>query len=267
MTRDLHKWLATIRVNWTKHLTWKLNLLLMVIGPAVIFYVVKINLWQSIFEFNELEVFQGYTLGKMLSYQLWVLVVSMLAQGYNSMNLAEDIRLGRISAYLIYPFSFANFHLAGFFAFQGVQIIVAGLTLAVALTSALMPMPELLDLGKGFFISMLVGLVWFQISFVIGLGAFWLEETWVLRVMFLNIASLLSGSILPLEVFPEWLQQGLMYTPFPWLTWFPAKVFMGEAEASIVTAALVLLFWYGVFRYISHLIWSRGLQLYTAAGM
>ena len=49
-----------------------------------------------------ITVLQGYDFDQMLQYQLLVLIVSLMAQGHNSMKLADDIRLGRISSYLIY---------------------------------------------------------------------------------------------------------------------------------------------------------------------
>ena len=43
---------------------------------------------------------------------------------------------------------------------------------------------------------MAVGVFWFQIQFFLALSAFWLEETWVLRVIFLIVAQFLSGAVI-----------------------------------------------------------------------
>ena len=42
-------------------------------------------------------------------------------------------------------------------------------------------------------------------QYIIGILAFWLDETWVMRVLVGLIAQFLSGSILPLEFYPSWL--------------------------------------------------------------
>jgi ABC-2 type transport system permease protein len=46
---ELKKWLATIRISWSRQLAYKLNFLLLVIGPTLVFFFVKYNLWRSIF--------------------------------------------------------------------------------------------------------------------------------------------------------------------------------------------------------------------------
>jgi ABC-2 type transport system permease protein len=231
---ELSKWMATVRISWSKHLAYKLNFVLLVIGPTLVFFFVKFSLWKAIFSLEGVTTLQGYDLRRMLNYQAWTLLVGLLAQGYNSMNLAEDIRLGRISAYLVYPFGFWPFQTASFLAFQGLQLLVSAVTLLLL---------------------------------VVGLAAFWLEETWVLRVMFVTIAQFLSGAMMPLEVFPVWLESILQWSPFPYLTYVPAKMFMGEYSGSFAVAALILGLWLAVVSLGVNWVWRRGLRLYTAAGM
>lgn len=72
---------------------------------------------------------------------------------------------------------------------------------------------------------------------------------------------------MPLEVYPEYLQKLLMWTPFPYLTYAPVKIFMGEYRGDIWQGAGILSFWLGVAVLLSLAVWRRGLRLYTAAGM
>ncbi len=261
------KWWATIRISWTKQLAYKLNLLLLVIGPTLVFFFVKYSLWTAIFRVEGITTIQGYDLAGMLHYQIWAMIVGFLAQGYNSMNLAEDIRLGRISSYLVYPFGFWPYQTASFIAFQGLQIIVAAISFVILAASGLLVDWHLSQvlLGTGF--SLLMGVFWYQTSYLIGLAAFWLEETWVLRVMFLTVAQFLSGALLPLEIYPAWLLAILRWTPFPYLTFTPVKIFMGTYQGSLSEALAVLLFWLALVSWASQITWRRGLRLYTAAGM
>jgi len=171
------KWLQTIRIGWSNYLAYKVNFVLLVIGPTLVFFFIKYNLWSAIYSVEGVDQIEGYNLSTMLSYQVWVMIVSFLAQSYQSMNLAEDIRLGRISSYLIYPFNFWNFHAANFIAIQGVQFFVALFTLLAVLLAGITSLADVSSVIRGLTLSWLVGLLWFQISFIIGLAAFWLEET------------------------------------------------------------------------------------------
>ena len=38
---QLAKWWATIRISWNKQLSYKLNFLLLVIGPSVVFFLLN----------------------------------------------------------------------------------------------------------------------------------------------------------------------------------------------------------------------------------
>ncbi|MFW7379136.1 MAG: ABC transporter permease [Oligoflexus sp.] len=264
---EAEKWLQTMRIAWSNYLAYKLNFLLLVIGPTLVFFFIKYNLWTSIYGMEGVDSIQGYDLDSMLAYQVWVMIVSFLAQSYHSMNLAEDIRLGRISSYLVYPFNFSSFHLANFIAIQGVQFIVSLVTVTTVLLAGLISLPDILQILKGLSMSWLVGLLWFQISFIIGLAAFWLEETWVLRVMFTTIAQFFSGALIPLELYPQWLLDFLYWTPFPYLTFVPVKQFMGEFAGSFMHSLVVISIWLLLSLACARFIWQRGLRLYTAAGM
>lgn len=266
MQAELRKWICTFEVSWSNHLAYRLNFILLVFGPAIVFFFIKYNLWKSIYAMPGISVLQGYTFEQMLQYQLLVLIISLMAQGHNSMKLADDIRLGRISSYLIYPFSFFRFHTASFLAFQGIQTLICGFTLSLLLYTSIVTLPGMTAVIKGLCFACVVSFLWFQLQFLVGLLAFWLEETWILRVILMTTAQFFSGAILPLEFYPDMLVKILQYTPFPYLTYIPIKIFQGDA-INIMQATLILLFWSWLVYVINQALFRKGVRLYTAAGM
>ena len=156
-------------MSLSNHLAYKLNFLLLVLGPVIVFFFIRYNLWYAIFHIEGITILQGYTFPKMLAYQVWVMIVGFLGLGFNSMNLAEDIRLGRISAYLIYPFGFWQFHFCSFVAFQGIQCVVSTITLISVLWVGWVKIISLEALVHGVLFSLCVGLFWFQVNFMIGI--------------------------------------------------------------------------------------------------
>lgn len=264
---ELNKWLATIRISWTNYLAYKLNFLLLIIGPVVVFFFIRYNLWSAIYHLEGITTLQGYTFEVMLAYQVWVMVVGFLGMAYNGMSLAHDIRLGRISAYLIYPFSFWKYHTSSFIAFQGIQLVVSAITVWIVWMSGWIEIKSFSAMFHGVFYSLWVGLFWFQTSFLIGILAFWLEQTWVFRVMMMTVSQFLSGAILPLEIFPSWLVSVLNYLPFPYLTYVPVKLFMDDYHGSLPGAYSAIIIWTALIFIFSQWIWKKGLNEYTAAGM
>jgi ABC-2 type transport system permease protein len=202
----------------------------------------------------------------MLHYQSWAFVVSLLIYGFNSQNLAEDIRHGRISSYLVYPFGFWQHHAAKFFAFLALQAVVVSVVLAFCYGYSWVPPLTWSFFLSGLLLSGLMSFVWYNLQFIFGISGFWLDETWVLRVMFMVLTSFFSGAIIPLDLFPESLRQVLNYTIFPLLTFVPVRLFMGESVGSLWHWAAVLGLWsIGVFLLAAYL-WRKGVRLYTGAG-
>lgn len=209
---------------------------------------------------------KGYNLDQMITYHIWSMVVSLLAQGMSALNLAEDIRMGRISSYLIYPIDFWEFHAAGFIAFESLQAFITVLTISVVALMGFLPDMTAVSFFHGFLYCIYVSLFWFILQFLTGILGFWLEETWILRVTLSILTAFLSGAIIPLELYPEWLVQILAYTPFPYLTYYPIKIFMGEI-GFFYKGYLLLGIWMVVLVMVNKWIWNKGIRMYTAAGM
>lgn len=264
---ELAKWLATVQICWAKYMAYKLNFVLLVLAPVLVFFFIRYSLWSAIYGLDGVSQLQGYDFKGMLAYQVWVMIVGLLGMSFNNMNLAEDIRLGRISAYLIYPFGFWQYHSSSFIALELLQTLVSLLAISLFATCHWLEISSIWHLLNGFGFSLCVALFWFQLNFLIGILAFWMEETWVLRVMMVTITQFLSGAIFPLEIFPDVLRQALAYSPFPYLTYVPVKLFMGSYTGSVPTAYALVLLWFAVVLILSRWLWRQGLKAYTAAGM
>ncbi|EQC49225.1 ABC-2 family transporter protein [Bacteriovorax sp. BSW11_IV] len=263
---NLLKWWQTMRISWSRYTAYRLNFFLQVIGPAIVFFFIKYSLWSAIFSQEPHKVIQGYDFQGMINYHVWTLIVGLVAQGHTAMNLSEDIRLGRISTYLIYPFNFWEFHTASFFSFQILQFCIALISLGILLAIGVISSLTLSTLCIGFLFCFYVSLFWYLLQYLTGILGFWLEETWMLRVILQIVAGFLSGAIIPLELYPQKFVAFLNYTPFPYLTYYPVKVFSGD-YSHLMQAFLVIAFWIGITFVLNHLVWKKGIKNYTAAGM
>jgi ABC-2 type transport system permease protein len=265
-TSNLSKWVQTMKISWSQLTAYRLNFFLQIIGPSLVFFFIKYNLWSSIYSGESDLVIQGYNFQQMITYHAWNLVVSLIAGGYASHNLAEDIRLGRISSYLIYPFNFWEFHTASFFSFQILQTLISFVTIIFISAIGVIDIPSFSALAQGYIFCFIVSLMWFSLQYLTGILSFWLEETWILRVILQITAAFLSGAVLPLELYPQWFVEILNYTPFPYLSYYPIKVFTGEVTLFTI-GPIIIISWMILFTMINKFIWNRGMRLYTAAGM
>ncbi len=262
---NLTKWWITIKISWVKHTAYRLNFFLQVIGPAIMFFFIKYNLWAAIYADQKGLVIQGFNFDQMVTYHTWTFAVAIIGQGHGSWNLSEDIRMGRISSYLIYPFNFWEFHTASFLSFQVLQILIVAISLIFFYFIGI-SIPEVWVLFKGFSFTLVVSFFWYALQYLTGVMAFWLEETWILRVILSIVTTFLSGAIIPLDLYPEWLVNTLQYTPFPYLVYYPVQIFM-ERPVALLRGYLIIIAWIGFFTLISRWAWRKGIRLYTAAGM
>lgn len=266
LSLNFQKWLQTMIISFSKHTAYRLDFFLQIIAPALVFFFINYSLWSSIYAGDPTTIIKGYNFTQMINYHVWVLIVGLVAQGHTSFNLAQDIRLGRISSYLIYPFNLWEFHTASFLSFEILQLFIGSFTFAILYSFGFAKFATINSLILGLIVSIVVSIFWFIVQYLMGLLSFWLDETWILRVMFRLLASFLSGVIIPLDLYPPTMVKILSYTPFPYLTYYPIKIFMGETQ-HVYTALGILGFWSIVFSFLCLYVWKKGLRLYTAAGM
>lgn len=266
---NIQKWLQTIKISIARMMAYRLNFFLLVLGPSLVFFFIKYSLWTSIYATSSRSIISGFNLQQMLEYHAWGLVIALLAQAHASMDMAQEIRLGKISSYLIYPFDFWEFHSASFIGLQIVQFFISIITLFVFFNLSIIKIYSLSQIALGLLFSIVVGIFWFSFQYFFGLLAFWLDETWILRVLFSLISNFLSGQIIPLNFFSQDIHQLLDFTPFPYLSYYPIKIFMGDIHIidRIPHALGILLFWFCILVCSNTILWKKGLNNYTASGI
>lgn len=264
---EYEKWRTTIAASLARQMAYKFDFFFTLIAPGLVFVAINYGVWSSIYQFRGMTRVGNFSMEQMLHYQCWALIANLLIRSHRTWNLSEDIRLGRITAFLLYPFDFWKAHACEFIAFQTVQLVIATVALTVLVVGGFLSFPDLAQLLTGVMVCLCVGVLWFAIEFAIGLGAFWLEDTWIMRYVFNVCVIVFSGAFIPLELFPHTLREILNYTPLPLLASLPIHVFMGTSPVSISTTFVVLLFWIGVVVGVAGSVWKRGIRFYSAAGM
>ncbi len=264
--QEVIKWWKTIQYQWTISLAYRLNFFLEITAPVLVFFFVQYNLWSAIYGDDPELIIKGYTKVQMISYFGWTLIVGMISRGHMSGNIAEDIRLGRISAHLVYPFDFWKYHAANFLGFQGLQLFIATFSFSLLAYFDIITPPNIGHILLASAYCLYVSIFWFVIQFAIGILAFWLSETWILRVIFNLITAFLAGSYFPLEIYPDWFREVLTFLPFSYIQYYPVKIFMGDIHL-LPKSILMISLWMIPTILFTRFAWARGVKRYTAAGM
>jgi ABC-2 type transport system permease protein len=82
------------------------------------------------------------------------------------------------------------------------------------------------------------------------------------------VTNLLGGKLLPLSVFPKWLNDIIEWTPFPYMVSFPTRLFLNELTAQQIYSGLFMtVFWCFIFTLLAKLLWKSGSYNYSGTGM
>ena len=214
---------------------WKINILntLMyfidyasysVLTAVVIF--IFVNMWKTIYSTN-LAV-EGFTLVIMIWYLVLTESMVMNMGGTELIKeLNQEVKSGDLSYTLNKPYNYILYHYAkslcqwmiGFTT----SILIAGLVaffLIGKLKFSFIILPFLI------LILLLAFTIDFLISSIIGIAAFWLEDTTSFRFVYEKLVFILGGMLIPLEVFPKWLSSISAKLPFSYIVYYPAKLFV-----------------------------------------
>jgi ABC-2 type transport system permease protein len=178
---------------------------------------------------------------------VWYLAVTewiVLSLPHVFLQIEADVRSGDIAYRLARPISYLGGCLAesaGDLALRMSVLGAAGFGLACALTGGLPEDP------RGLLLALPLGLLagWVGLCFhaVIGLSAVWLQDTSPVYWIWQKCAFILGGLMLPLEIYPDWLREIALWTPFSALMHGPARMVFGWQPELAAWLALKLAIW------------------------
>ena len=108
----------------------------------------------------------------------------------------------------------------------------------------------------------------YTISFIIGCFSFWMTEIWGVGAIKMLLLSVLAGTVFPLSFLPDGVYKMVMYSPFPYISYFPSAIWVEEISlGDIPHHFLVGLLWLLFFFIASILIWKKGIKKYECMGV
>ena len=122
-----------------------------------------------------------------------------------------------------------------------VQVLWRGLPIVVlfALFYGILLPPSLahwLAMLAAMFIGLLTSFSW---RFLVSLSAFWTQDAIGIGRLAWGLSNLLSGFLIPVAYFPDWLRTAVRFTPFPAMINTPIEIFLGLIPARALPLALV----------------------------
>lgn len=262
----LNKYLTIFHLSLSQFFIYRLNFTLWRVRN-VLQLLFTYFLWTSLFT-SKPFIFT-YTEQKMISYILLINVTSALILSSRTSELAGDILDGKIMNYLLKPISFFTYIASKECADKALNLLFV--IIEVSTLMYIFKPPLFLQTSPSVyffvFLSLVLGVVLsFFISFCISLIAFWSNEVWAPRFIYIVLISILAGSLFPLDILPPLLYYTLLLTPFPYLIYLPTKIYLEGISPSLTPLIFMSVLWTAILFFITTYIWKKGLREFSFFG-
>ena len=233
--------------------------------------ITQIFLWAAIFAANGDQRIVGYSYGDFVAYYL----LTMISRAFSSMpglssNIALEIRNGGVKKYLIQPIDMLAFMLLQRIAHKLVYFTVAFIPFAVVffLCRQFFPGWPPLEVFLAYLLALVLSfLLGFFLEATMGMLGFWFLEVSSLLFIYMLLTFFCSGHMFPIDMLPGFWKTLILSTPFPYLAYFPAAVFLGKIQGPDLARGLIVEFaWVIFFVVLSRVVYHLGVRRYSAFG-
>jgi ABC-2 type transport system permease protein len=225
-------------------------------------------LWRAIYasatsmELSEQSLITYVVLGQAFSF-------SRPGQRRVIMRVSRKIQTGDVALDLIRPTDYQLMHLSDTLAAYLMETLLVSLpSYALALLVFGIDPPASWEAAAGF-VASLGGafLLVFSLDFFIGVMAFWTISVWGIAYAKMAVVDVLAGTIVPLSLFPGWLETVAMALPFRGIAYVPLSIYTGAISgADIWSNILSQLAWAVALMLLTRLLWLRARRRLVVQG-
>jgi len=202
------------------------------------------------------------------TYFLATVVVRQLTGSWVVWELIQEIKTGTLASRLLKPIHPLVAYSAENIAALPMRVLFALPIAIIGLAIGGVHLPNgVLTIG-----ALLVSLVgaWcitFFVMAMIGMLSFFMESSASIFEVWLACFMLLSGYLLPLELFPGWVRTFTYVLPFRYTLGFPVEILIGAASSSEIVQGLAVQWTYVIVCVSLALVtWRAGVRRFGAFG-
>lgn len=264
----MKKYLQLAKVTFQEYLVYRLNFVLWRFRSFV-FFLSLFFFWLSVY--GDQTEFLGYQKSQIMAYIVGIAFLRSIVLASRSTDLAGQIRSGELTKLIIWPIKTIWYWFSRDLVDKSLNLFFTIFEVVLILKLFKFPffLPQNLNSYFYFLILVIIAFfLYFFISFSLSIVAFWTDEVWSTRWLFgIIFLEFFAGAFFPIDVLPVWLTRIIYLTPFPYLVFFPLKVWLEQLSVGlIVRSILVSLFWLAFFYWLANFLWRKGSKSYEAYG-
>ncbi|MEL6160565.1 MAG: ABC-2 family transporter protein [Cyanobacteria bacterium J06627_32] len=250
-----------ISVYYAYMLEYRAELIFWVLSGSLPFLF--LGLWNQAAQSTDI----GLTTAELARYFLAVFLVRQFTVVWVIWDFEKEVVQGKLSPMLLQPIDPVWRHFFGHFAERLTRmpfiLLLVGLFCLLYPEAIWIPTPYACLWGLVTLI--LAFCLRFLIQYTFALLSFWVERASSIQQFWFLFYVYLSGVVAPLALFPEPVRQFALWTPFPYLMYFPASVLIG-LPVDLPRGLLTMAAWGAIALAINRKLWREGLKNYSSMG-
>lgn len=263
------KYFQVIKNTFEEYFVYRLNFLLWRFRNFVLLFSL-LFFWSALY--GDKQSLLGYQKNQMLTYTLGIAVLRSIVLASRTADLAGQIKTGQIAPWFLRPIGIFKFWASRDLADKILNIFFTAAELGLIVLifkPALFFQTNLFYIFAFLILCFLATVLYFILNLVAGATGFWLADVWAPRFLFIVIfLEFGGGGFFPLDVLPPIFEKILRLTPFPYLIYYPLKIWLGQIEPmAVIVAILVTGIWAALFYYLLKIVWRKGLITYDVPGI
>ncbi len=226
-------------------------------------------LWGIIFQ--QKEVVAGFTFHGMLSYYI---ISSFLSQLEMSEGISGEIfwriRNGTFTNYVVLPISTEGYFIA---MEAGVVLFYLAFDFLAAVIWIFLFRIQFVFTGEPLIIlcavvMVLLGLLFMvELNYYLGILTLKYQEISTFLMIKNNLISLVTGTIVPLALFPEGIVRLMRCLPFYYVTYLPSMLLTGRCRQEALPGILILAGWCVFLQVVITVTWNSYRRKYDGVGI
>ncbi len=198
-----------------------------------------------------------------IAFNEWVLI----AVPDIEMDIEYELKTGQLAYFLPRPISYLGSKLVEGMGALFLNLLILGMVafaFSYFWTDALPLKPT--DFIFAVFLGILSGFLSLIFTMIVGISAFFVEEVEPWRWVWEKFLFVLGGLMLPLTIYPQWIQTIAQWTPFPAILGGRSGLIFHFEFSQIAWILFSLLVWTVLALSLLYLLYKRGLKILNIEG-
>jgi ABC-2 type transport system permease protein len=261
--RSLSAYPTLLRVGFAGAVAYRAEMLVWMLTMTMPF--VSLALWSAVAETAPVGRFDQKNF---VAYFVSTIIVRQLSGSWVVWEMIQEIKSGALASRLLKPIHPLIVYSADNLAAIPLRMVFSAPLAVIVLASGGATLPHEPHTAAAFVLSLLgAWVITFFVMVIVGSLSFFIESSMSIFDIWLVFFMLLSGYLVPLELFPSWARDLASVLPFRYTLGFPVEILIGMSDDAAIARGLAMQAAYGVGSAVVALaMWRAGVRRFGAFG-